>query len=323
MDLSSEMNRMSIGKLNGDNFYSWKFNIEMYLKGVDVWDIVTGDETLQDDPTEDQKKKFRKRDQFALSKICLSVTENVQIYVRNCKSAKEAWDSLTGHFQENTLSKKIHWYKKLYAARMGPNATMEQHVNNIKIIAEHLESLGDPIKEKYLVMILISSLPDSYNNLITTLETLKEEQLTWNYTRDRVISEFERKKDKKKPADDALFTGNKGNGGYNNNNNQQPKKKFGGKKKSFEMECHCCHKKGHLRRDCEKWKKEQAEKAAAAANIAAAKIPASETVTFDDRFSVEFGFFAIADMPVETAPDDSEDFVNVDECLSEMTVEEG
>ena len=321
MDLTSEMSKMSIGKLNGENFYSWKFNIEMYLKGVDVWDIVTGDEVLPERATEDQKKKFKKRDQFALSKICLSVTENVQIYVRNCKTAKDAWDSLSGHFQENTLSKKIHWYKKLYAARMGPNTTMEEHVNNIKIIAEHLESLGDPIQEKYLVMILISSLPDSYNNLITTLETLKEEQLTWNYTRDRVMSEYERKKDKKKknPADDdALFTGNKGN--YNNNNNQ--KKKFGGKKKFFEMECHHCKQKGHFRRDCEKWKKAEAEKrGAAAANTANAKIPAAEvaeteTVTFEDRFSLEFGLFAFAEISENV---DAEDSTDVDERLSDDT----
>ena len=126
---------MSIGKLNGDNYYNWKINLEMFLKGSDVWDIVTGDETLAATASPDTKKKFRKRDQFALAKICLSVTESVQIYVRNCKTSKEAWEALKGHFEENTLSKKVQWYKKLFTARLGNNGTMEEHVNNLKTVS--------------------------------------------------------------------------------------------------------------------------------------------------------------------------------------------
>ena len=62
-------------------------------------------------------------------------------------------------------------------------------------------------------MILISSLPDEYNNLITTLETLKEDRLTWDYVRDRVITEFDRgkgddeKNENNKGPQDALFVG--------------------------------------------------------------------------------------------------------------------
>lgn len=48
---------------------------------------------------------------------------------------------------------------------------MVTHVNYIKTIAEHLEALDDEVVDKDLVMILISSLPDEYNNLITTLHS--------------------------------------------------------------------------------------------------------------------------------------------------------
>ncbi len=170
----------------------------MYLKGCDAWDIVSGDEVLKDDATEDEKRKFRKRDQFALSKICLSVSDSVQIYVRSCKTAKAAWKCLKDHFEENTLSRKVQWYRKLFTARMG-NSTMEEHVNNLRKISEHLEALGDPVKDNILVMVLISSLPESYNNLVTTLETLNEKDLTWEYTRDKSavrIRTEERQKEK-------------------------------------------------------------------------------------------------------------------------------
>ena len=197
MDVTSDFVKMSLGgngKLNGDNYHSWKFNAKMFLMGKDLWGYVDGTEKLKLDASENEKKQFHKLDNQALSFICLSVETNVQIYVRNSKSAKEAWDSLSAHFEEKTLSKKIFYRRQLYSARMSSASSMEVHLNNIKTIAEHLEALDDAVDEKDLVMILISSLPDSYNNLITTLETLDEKQLTWAYIRDRVTAEYERKK---------------------------------------------------------------------------------------------------------------------------------
>ena len=107
MDLSSEFSKMGLGKLNGDNYHSWKFNVKMLLIGKDLWEVVDGTEVLGEDAGDAEKKLFKKRDNQALSIVCLSVQPNLQIYVRNCKSSKEAWDSLSNHFEEKTLSKKI------------------------------------------------------------------------------------------------------------------------------------------------------------------------------------------------------------------------
>ena len=49
---------------------------------------------------------------------------------------------------------------------------MTEHVNHIKTLSEHLEAIDDRIAEKYLVILLISSLPEEYNYLITALETI-------------------------------------------------------------------------------------------------------------------------------------------------------
>ena len=56
------------------------------------------------------------------------------------------------------------------------------------------------------MMILITSLPDAYNNLITTLETLKEDKLTWDYVRNSVLTEYEANNENA-VVDDALFVG--------------------------------------------------------------------------------------------------------------------
>ena len=195
-------------KLTAENYHSWKFNMKMMLIGMDCWEIVEGTEVLPADSTPKQQQDFRKRVNKSLSRICLGVSQNLQIYVRNAKTGKEAWDSLMNHFEEKTLSRKIQFRRKLYSARL-EQGNMTDHVNELRTIADHLESLDDPVTEKDLVMILISSLPDAYNNLITTLETLKEDKLTWDYVRDRVLTEYERRNTNNENAvlDDTLFVG--------------------------------------------------------------------------------------------------------------------
>ena len=176
---SGEDNNFRIQKLTGENYYNWKFDIKMLLMGKDIWDIVTGDEVLDENATNRETKSFKKRDNSALSTICLSISQDLKIYVRSAKTSKEAWDSLANHFEEKTLSKKIMYRRQLYALRKeNDETTMTEHINKLKTISEHLEALDDAVLEKDLVMILISSLPEDYNNLITTLETLPEEKLT-------------------------------------------------------------------------------------------------------------------------------------------------
>ena len=78
---------------------------------------------------------------------------------------------------------------RIVSAQMDKGASMLEHVNYIRTLSENQQAVGDPIAGKDLVIILISSLPDSYNYLVTALETIAEERLTWEYVRDRLVHE--------------------------------------------------------------------------------------------------------------------------------------
>ena len=75
---------------------------------------------------------------------------------------------------------------------MVTDQNMTEHINYIKTLAEHLSAIGHEITEKDLVIILISRLPEEYNCLTTTLETITDDHLTWDYVRDRLIHENEK-----------------------------------------------------------------------------------------------------------------------------------
>ena len=199
-----------VGKLSGENYHSWKFQMKMYLIGKDLWEIVSGTETLSAEATAAEQSKFRKRENMALASVGLSIATNLQIYVRPAASAKEAWENLEKHFEEKSLSRKIFYRRKLYSAGMQKGTSMINHINYVKTLSEHLEAVGDAVAEKDSVIILISSLPEDYNYLITALETIAEEKLTWDYVRDRLIHEAEKIKltagtEKTNACQDALL----------------------------------------------------------------------------------------------------------------------
>ena len=214
---STEEINYRMEKLSSDNYYNWKFDMRMLLIGKDLWDIVSGAEVVANDASPAQKDSFRKRDQKAMSQICLGVMPDVKIYVRSAKTSKEAWDALSNHYEEKTLSKQINAKKQLFNLKLEPGGNMVQHVNRMKTLSDQMQALGDPVSDRDLVMLLFVSLPNSYNTLVTTLETLTDEKLTWEYVRDRAITEYERRKSSgPKGPDEALYVGGgQGNGGRN------------------------------------------------------------------------------------------------------------
>ena len=202
-------------ELTGDDCHPWKFQMKMLLIAKDLWKIVTGAETLNESATAEEQRKLKTRENPAFATICLSVSTNLQIYVRNAAKAK-AWDNLSKHFEQKMLSRKIFYKRKFYSARMDKGTNMTEHINYVKTLSERLEAVEDPVNEKDLI-ILISSLPEDYNYLITALETIVEDKLASDYVRNRLI--YEADKIKKGNActvikttdtnQDALFTTNK------------------------------------------------------------------------------------------------------------------
>ena len=196
-------NHQQVQKLSGsDDYFNWKFDMEMVLIGRDLWDIVTGAEVLGDDATEKVRNDFRRRDNKARSIICLSINSDLKIYIRNCKSSKEAWDSLQGHFEEKSMAKILMYRKQMYRLQMEKGGNMNEHINKLKIIAEHRQAVDDAPVERDLVYTLLNSLSEEYNHLITTLETLPRERLTWDYVRDRLLAEYERNNSEKEKKDE-------------------------------------------------------------------------------------------------------------------------
>ena len=131
-----------VEKLTGDNYHHWKFQMKICFIGKDLLEIVTGAETLQVQPSAKAQRKFKNRENLALATICLSVATNLQIYVRSAQNAKEARESLEKHFEEKSLSRKMFYRRKLYAAHTERGTKVIDHINCVKILSEIFRGSG-------------------------------------------------------------------------------------------------------------------------------------------------------------------------------------
>ncbi|GMF43610.1 unnamed protein product [Phytophthora lilii] len=77
-----------------------------------------------------------------------------------------------------------------------------EHINKIKTLAEQLDAVNAPVSEDDLVITLLASLSESYQFLITALES-RADSLTWELVTARLLHEDMKRKEKGGSADGA------------------------------------------------------------------------------------------------------------------------
>ncbi|KAK2579077.1 hypothetical protein KPH14_010926 [Odynerus spinipes] len=123
------------------------------------------------------------------------------------------------------------------------NGDMEEHINCMQVMVDKLTALGETLNEKMFIAMLLCSLPDSYNTLITALESRSEEDLTLSMIKGKLIDEYNRRKNASsylEGSNDRVLK------------SQAVIKDFN--KEQTNLNCYFCKKAGHLKRDCRRYK---------------------------------------------------------------------
>nr|DAD19360.1 TPA_asm: hypothetical protein HUJ06_020823 [Nelumbo nucifera] len=106
MNGGSGASQMTNEKLVGTNYQYWRLCMEAYLQGHDLWDLVTGDDTLPDDTLQlvNARRKWKLKSGKALFALKTSISKEYIDHVRKLDSPKEIWDTLERSFtQKNTM----------------------------------------------------------------------------------------------------------------------------------------------------------------------------------------------------------------------------
>lgn len=226
--------KFSIAKLSNQNYPTWKFEMEMFLEREDLWHVV-------DEPKpEPETAAWKKADKKARATIALCIDRSQYTLIKDCGSASEVWDALKHYHEKATASSQLALLSRLCDAKLEESGDVEKHLLNMDALFERVEDAGLELAEKLRVAMILRSMPDSYHFLASALEARKDEEVTMELVRFKLIDEYQKRLSR--------------NGGARDDEQGLKVQKVNKQKV-----CFFCKKPGHFKVDCRKW---QAQKQA-------------------------------------------------------------
>lgn len=244
MHAVAEMGEEKLWLFDGTNFGNWKFRIEVLMEDKNLLDCLENaieDEEYAEDLPEDtaavraeKKKKLDERmarDRKCKNLLIHRIAEDQLDYVKDKRTAKDAWDALKNAFERVGIAGKLFLKKQFQELRLEEGENVKAYLLQFEKVLREMKAAGVKIDEEDVVCQLLLSLPKSYDALITALETIQPDQLTLEYVKKRLMDESAKRANQTCHADD--HTGESA---------------FAGKKSGFK--CFECGRFGHKRAEC-------------------------------------------------------------------------
>ena len=278
--MSSSSGSYRIELLNEDNYIPWKRRVIAILRDRDLLGHVDGTTTKPEpatagSPTAAEKKAiedWEKNDGKAQSVIELSLGNEQMTHISQANTAKEMWEQIRTVKEARGDLGAIAYRRRLYRTVADETTDIPTHIKTLREIQSMLISMGEKIEDKEFITILISSLPETWDQFTssylgarnaarigstnTTGTTTTTSPSPSTGTAQSSISTFElialimdedrRRKEKSGTAGgDSALAAMSGRGKDSRGNRSQ---RGGG-----EGDCFNCGKRGHYSKDC--WSK--------------------------------------------------------------------
>lgn len=128
-------------------------------------DALGGSAKLLQTLTEKEKKDLISK---AHSTIILSLGDDVLREVAGEDTTTGVWLNLESLYMTKSLTNKLYLKKKLYPLKMEEGASIKEHVSLFTKVVLDLESVDAKIDDEDQAVMLLCSLPPSFDNLVDT-----------------------------------------------------------------------------------------------------------------------------------------------------------
>nr|ABA97637.1 retrotransposon protein, putative, Ty1-copia subclass [Oryza sativa Japonica Group] len=204
----------------------------------------------------------KRKDRKALSLIQLHLSNDILQEVLQEKTAAELWLKLESICMSKDLTSKMHIKMKLFSHKLQESGSVLNHISVFKEIVADLVSMEVQFDDEDLGLLLLCSLPSSYENFRDTI-LLSRDELTLAEVYEALQNREKMKgmvqSDASSSKGEALqVKGRSEQRTYNDSNDRDKSKSRGRSKSRGKKFCKYCKKKIHFIKEC--WKLQNKEK---------------------------------------------------------------
>lgn len=224
-------------KLDNSNYYAWSYRMEMRLRKLGVWTIVSGEESRP--PGSDNHKVvkgWRTRVDLALNEIIGEVGDSQLVHTRVSRDPSVVWERLRATHMSQGLGSIIATWQRFFLSKKADNVSVQAHAGSIREIADRLTGLGDGPSETLMVAVLLLSLPESYGSLVISLDSHPSNH-NFDFVVQRCMNEEARQLMESSGKDSQSQA-------YHVDGKRP-------RKDRKDVTCYRCQKKGHYRNECQ------------------------------------------------------------------------
>ena len=234
-----DKSEISIQRLNGKNWPTWKWQLTTVLEAKGLLDVLTGDEP-----------KGSPREVAARQVISCSIDQALVSKVIHCTTAQQIWSCLQGIYENRTSFALTDLIGKMNSYRIKSVENVEDGVSEIQAMAAQIESMGTAVDAATIESAILRALPKSFNSFVTSWTFLDSDKRTLanlhaHIMRTVSVLRSDQSETTKEKALVARHDKNPRKGNYSKKEDHSEGKKPKG-------DCFYCKKPGHVISECRK-----------------------------------------------------------------------
>lgn len=199
-------------------------------------DDTTAKVTEKQQKREHELKRRRKCKRLLIERIHDSQLE----YVQDKRSPKEIWTTLKNVFERTSVASRMHLQRQILSMKFDGGRLTDHFLRFDRLVRE-FRGTGAEMSDIDAVCHLLLTLGPAYGTVVTSIETMSEENLTMEFVKCRLLDEETKQRglgvESFTPANETAA--------------------FSGTKMQKKIRCFSCKKEGHKSVDCPEKKKKK------------------------------------------------------------------
>ena len=137
--------------------------MEDYLYQKDLWKALEGKTKNQGTMSNDEWDLLDRKE---LGSIQLCLAPSVAFDITKAKTTEDLMKTLATLYEKPSASNKVFLMKRLFNMKMAEGGSVADHLNDFNTVTSQLSSVGINFDEEIRALLILCSLPKSWNGLV-------------------------------------------------------------------------------------------------------------------------------------------------------------